>query len=52
MPLGMIWTEAVYCQRRVRSNAVMNAVLIHAAIVDAIAGNGHLKRVIEKVEDE
>jgi len=52
MPLGMIWTEAVLSTRRVRGDAIMNAVLIHAAIVDAVAGGGHLKRVIERVEDE
>jgi len=35
-----------------RGHAVLNAVLIHAAIVDAIGGGGHLKRVIEDIEDE
>lgn len=52
MPLGMIWTEAILSQRRVKANAVMNAILIHAAIVDAVGGGGHLKSVIERIVDE
>ena len=52
MPLGVIWTEAVLTTRRIRGHAVLNAVLIHAAIVDAISGGGHLQQVIEDVEDE
>ena len=52
MPLGVIWTEAVLTRRRIRGQAVLNAVLIHAAIVDAIGGGGHLQQVIEDVEDE
>jgi len=52
MPLGVIWTEAALTRRRIRGHAVLNAVLIHAAIVDAISGGGHLQQVIEDVEDE
>jgi len=52
MPLGVIWTEAVLTTRRIRGHAVLNAVLIHAAIVDAIGGGGHLKQIIEDIEDE
>jgi hypothetical protein len=52
MPLGMIWTEAILARRRIREHAVMNAVLIHAAIVDAIGGGGHLIKVIEGIADE
>lgn len=52
MPLGMVWVEAVLAQRRVRSVAAMNAILIHAAIIDAIGGGGHLKNVIAEITDE
>jgi hypothetical protein len=52
MPLGMLWSEAILARRRVRQNAVLNAVLIHAAIVDAIGGGGHLRQVIEGIVDE
>ena len=52
MPLGMVWVEATLAMRRVRRTAVMNAVLIHAAIIDAIGGGGHLKNVIEEITDE
>jgi hypothetical protein len=51
MPLGMVWTEALLAMRRIRGQAVMNAVLIHAAIVDAIGGGGHLKQVIGDIDE-
>jgi hypothetical protein len=47
----MVWTEALLAMRRIRGQAVMNAVLIHAAIIDAIGGGGHLKQVIEDVNE-
>jgi hypothetical protein len=52
LPLGMLWTEAILARRRVREEAVMQAVLIHAAIVDAIGGGGHLRKVIGDFADE
>jgi len=52
MPLGVLWTEAVLTTRRIRGQAILNAVLTHAAIVDAIGGGGHLQRVIEDIADE
>ncbi len=52
MPLGVLWTEAILATRRMRGQAIMNAILIHAAIVDAIGGGGHLQQVIERIEDE
>lgn len=52
MPIGMLWTEATLAHRRVRSMAAMNAILIHAAIIDAIGGGGHLKRIIGEIVDE
>lgn len=52
MPIGMLWSEAILATRRVRQTAILNAVLIHAAIVDAIGGGGHLKNVIEGLADE
>ena len=51
MPLGMVWTEAILAMRRIRGQAAMNAVLIHAAIVDAIGGGGHLKKIIEDIDE-
>jgi hypothetical protein len=47
----MVWTEALLAMRRIRGQAVMNAVLIHAAIVDAIGGGGHLKQVIGDIDE-
>jgi hypothetical protein len=50
--VGMLWTEAVLARRRLRQSAAMQAVLIHAAIVDAIGGGGHLNRIIGDLCDE
>jgi len=51
MPLATLWTEAEFI--RERDNAILGAqaILTHAAIVDAIGGGGHLKRVIEDLRD-
>jgi hypothetical protein len=48
----MLWIEAEIARERIRQHAVTETILIHAAIADAVAGGGHLKRVIEDLSDE
>lgn len=51
MPLATIWTEAATIMERINTVLGAQAVLTHAAIVDAIAGGDHLKRAIEALND-
>lgn len=52
MPVGMLWTEAQLARQRRHEQAALEVTLIHAAIVDAIVGGGHLRSVIEELTDE
>lgn len=52
MPIGELWTEAVLAGRRVNKAAALQATLVHAAIIDAIGGGGHLRSIIEELVDE
>jgi len=47
----MLWTEAGFIRERNNAALTAQAILTHAAIVDAIGGGGHLKRVIEDLSD-
>lgn len=51
-PLSRLWIEAQIVQHRIRQRAAMDVILIHVAIIDAIAGGGHLQETIEEMMDE
>lgn len=51
-PLSSIWVEAAIVRQRIRQHSILDVVLIHTAIIDAIAGGGHLQRLIEDLGDE
>jgi hypothetical protein len=51
MPLAALWLEAEFVKERINGLLGSQAILTHAAIVDAIAGGEHLKNAIAEMED-
>jgi hypothetical protein len=50
-PLAYAWNEAAFARQRINGRIATETVLIHAAIVQAIAGGEHLKTTMEKLTD-
>jgi len=51
MPLAMLWTEAETIRDRETERVATESTLIHAAIVDVLAGTKHLATAIEDMRD-
>lgn len=51
MPLATIWTEADFIRQNTNAVLSSHAILVHAAIADAIGGGGIFKRAIEELTD-
>jgi hypothetical protein len=47
-----MWNEARIVKRRHHSRMRNEAALMHATIVQAIAGGEHLKTLLERLDDE
>jgi hypothetical protein len=44
--------EAAIARDRIQQQEALRALLTHAAIVDVLAGSGHLNDVLRKLRDE
>lgn len=51
MPLATLWAEADFVSESKKSEIGTLAVLIHAAIVDVVAGGKTLKAALEELTD-
>lgn len=51
MSLATLWVEAEFVKERINAVLSSQAILTHAAIVDAIGGGEHLKNAIAELED-
>jgi hypothetical protein len=51
MSLATVWLEAEFVRERINALLGSQAILTHAAIVDAIGGGEHLKNALAELED-
>jgi hypothetical protein len=51
MPIATLWAEAGFIEEHINNVLATHAVLVHTAIVDAIAGGGIFKKAIEELTD-
>lgn len=50
-PVAAVWNEARYARRRINDKITTEAVLMHATIVQALAGGEHLNTALEKLRN-